>query len=194
MADTDRIAGAPNVSLHAATSEETASGGAGMRIRWGVSESPFGKMFLAESPHGITHLSFFDGDETESLDVLQVDWANATLIRDDELTGKIAAKIFSGITRQNFRLHVKGTPFQLKVWNALLEIPESRLSTYGELAARIGMEGASRAVGNAVGANRISYLIPCHRVVRSNGGLGGYRWGAERKRAMLAGEKSLTQP
>lgn len=159
-----------------------------MEIRWGVSESPFGKMFLAKSPHGITHLSFFDGDETESLDVLKDDWARATLIRDDASARKNAAEIFSGITGKKFRLHVKGSPFQRTVWNALLEIPKSELSTYGELATRIGMKGASRAVGNAVGANRISYLIPCHRVIRANGDLGGFRWGAERKRTMLAAE------
>jgi AraC family transcriptional regulator of adaptative response/methylated-DNA-[protein]-cysteine methyltransferase len=86
------------------------------------------------------------------------------------------------------RLHVKGTPFQIRVWRALLGIPEGSLSTYGKIAMELGMRGASRAVGSAVGANRISLLIPCHRVIRADGGLGGYRWGAERKRAMLAGE------
>ena len=190
MTKTDKIAGNPKVSLHAATREEIAGGGAGMKIIWGVSDSPFGKMFLAESPRGITHLSFFDGDETESLEVLHRDWANATLIRDDGLAGKIAAEIFSGEIRTKVRLHVKGTAFQLKVWKSLLEIPGSGLSSYGELAAKIGMAGASRAVGTAVGANRISYLIPCHRVIRSNGELGGYRWGVERKRAMLSSERA----
>jgi AraC family transcriptional regulator of adaptative response/methylated-DNA-[protein]-cysteine methyltransferase len=188
MTDREKIAGTAIVSLRPATPEETASGGAGMEIRWGVSESPFGRMFLAKSPHGISHLSFFDGDETESLDVLKDDWANATLIRDDGLVRRIEAEIFSGIPGKKFRLHVKGSPFQRTVWDALLEIPKSGLSTYGELAARIGMKGASRAVGNAVGANRISYLIPCHRVIRANGDLGGFRWGVERKRAMLSEE------
>ncbi len=157
-----------------------------MEIRWGVSDSPFGKMFLARSPRGITHLSFFDGEETESLDVLRKDWTNASLMRDDKLAATVACEIFK--TGGEFRAHVKGTPFQQKVWKALLGISDGRLSTYARLAAGIGMEGASRAVGNAVGANRISYLIPCHRVVRTGGGLGGYRWGAERKRAMLAAE------
>lgn len=153
-----------------------------MSIRWGVSQSPFGNMFLARSPRGITHVSFFDGDVTESLNVLRKDWPKAELIRDD------------GLTIQSHRLHVKGTPFQMRVWQALLEIPEGSLSTYGEIAAALGMPGASRAVGNAVGANRISGLIPCHRVIRAGGGLGGYRWGTERKRAMLAMENSLTPP
>lgn len=159
-----------------------------MQIRWGVSESPFGKMFLAKSPRGITHLSFFDDDEAESLEIVKNDWPNATLIRDDGLARKIAAEIFSQIPGRKFQLHLKGSLFQMNVWNGLLKIPKSELSTYGELATNIGMKGASRAVGNAVGANRISYLIPCHRVIRANGDLGGFRWGAERKRAMLSAE------
>ncbi len=164
----------PHVTLIGATTKETHD--REMKIRWGVSPSPFGSMFLARSPRGITHLSFFDGDVTESLDVLRKDWPEAELIRDDSLTVK------------PHRLHVKGTPFQMRVWQALLEIPEGSLSTYGKIAAAIGMPGASRAVGSAVGANRISLLIPCHRVIRADGGLGGYRWGAERKRVMLASE------
>jgi AraC family transcriptional regulator of adaptative response/methylated-DNA-[protein]-cysteine methyltransferase len=158
-----------------------------LEIHWGVSESPFGRMFLAESSHGITHLSFFEGDENESLEVLRKDWPEAKLVRDNGFAGKTAKRIFSGKTA-DLRLHVKGTPFQEKVWQALREIPPGQLSTYGKIAAGLGMPGASRAVGSAVGANRISWLIPCHRVIRTDGGLGGYRWGADRKRAMLAAE------
>lgn len=158
-----------------------------MEIRWGVSESPFGKMFLAESAHGITHLSFFEGDEAEALDVLRGDWPEAELVRDEEFAVKMEERIFSRKTA-DFRLHVKGTPFQEKVWQALKAIPRGKVSTYGKIAAGLGMPGAARAVGSAVGANRISYLIPCHRVIRTDGGLGGYRWGTERKRAMLAAE------
>ncbi len=164
----------PRVTLIEATTFETSN--TEMKIRWGVSPSPFGKMFLARSPRGITHLSFFNGDVTESRDVVRKDWPKAELVRDDSLT------------IENQTLHVKGTPFQIRVWQALLEIPEGSLSTYGKIAAALGMPGASRAVGSAVGANRISLLIPCHRVIRSDGGLGGYRWGTERKRVMLASE------
>ncbi len=160
-------------------------------ICWGISESPFGKMFLAESSRGITHLSFFEGDETESLEVLRRDFTNADLMRDDGFAGKMAKQIFSGKTA-DLRLHVKGTPFQEKVWQALADIQPGEVSTYGKIAAGLGMPGASRAVGSAVGANRISWLIPCHRVIRSDGGLGGYRWGTDRKRAMLAWE--ITPP
>ncbi len=162
------------------------------KIRWGISDSPFGKMFLAESSLGITHLSFFDGDETESLEMLRADFPKADLVRDDEFAGKMAKRIFSGKAAPGLRLHMKGTPFQEKVWQALLEIPPGGVSTYGKIAGGLGMPGASRAVGSAVGANRISWLIPCHRVIRSDGGLGGYRWGTDRKRAMLARE--ITPP
>lgn len=158
-------------------------------IRWGVSESPFGKMFLAESSLGITHLSFFDGDEAESLDAVRGDFPKAKLARDEDFAGKMSKRIFSGKTA-DLRLHVKGTPFQEKVWQALLEIPPGGVSTYGKIAAGLGMPGASRAVGSAVGANRISWLIPCHRAIRTDGGLGGYRWGAERKRSMLEREQA----
>ncbi len=162
-----------------------------LEIRWGVSESPFGKMFVAESAYGITHLSFFDGDEKESLNVLRGDLPKSDLVRDDGFVGKMAKRIFSGKSFDEFRLHMKGTPFQERVWQALRKIPPGEVSTYGKIAAKLGMPGASRAVGSAVGANRISLLIPCHRVIRTDGGLGGYRWGMGRKRALLAAEITL---
>jgi AraC family transcriptional regulator, regulatory protein of adaptative response / methylated-DNA-[protein]-cysteine methyltransferase len=173
--------------LTEATAEKIRGGGAGMKIRWGVSESPFGKMFLAESSRGITHLSFFNGDEINSLEKLRRDFPKADLVRDDGFSGKMMKRIFTG-KAEELRLHVNGTPFQEKVWQALLDIPPGSVSTYGKIAAHLGMPGASRAVGGAVGANRIAFLIPCHRVIRADGGLGGFRWGTERKRAMLAAE------
>jgi len=172
------------------TPEEIRSGGAGLKILWGVSESPFGNMFLAESAKGITHLSFFDGDQAESLHVLRGDWQEAELVRNDGFARKMAKRIFPGKAAGDFRLHVKGTPFQEQVWRALLEIPPGEVSTYGKIAAGLGMPGASRAVGSALGANRISYLIPCHRVIRTDGGLGGFRWGTDRKRAMIEREQA----
>jgi AraC family transcriptional regulator of adaptative response/methylated-DNA-[protein]-cysteine methyltransferase len=168
----------PHVTLIGATTRETRD--REMKIRWGVSHGPFGNMFLARSPLGITHLSFFDGDFSGALDVLRRDWPKAELVRDDSLS------------IESHQLHVKGTPFQMSVWRALLEIPEGNLSSYGAIATAIGLPGACRAVGSAVGANRISLLIPCHRVIRSDGGLGGYRWGTDRKRVMLAREGIAT--
>lgn len=155
-------------------------------IRWGISESPFGRMFIAENANRITHLSFFDGDEMESLDMLRKDSPNAELMRDDAFVAKMAKRIFSG--KSDLELSVEGTAFQQKVWQALREIPAGQTTNYGALAAKLGMPGAARAVGGAIGANRIAYLIPCHRVIRSDGKLGGFRWGTERKRAMLAAE------
>jgi AraC family transcriptional regulator of adaptative response/methylated-DNA-[protein]-cysteine methyltransferase len=160
------------------------------QIRWGVSHGAFGNMFLAQSPRGIAHLSFFDGDEKAPLNELRGDHPEAELVRDDALAAKLAGRIFSG--EHDLQLHPAGTPFQARVWDALREIPVGKTTTYGALAARLGMPGAARAVGGAVGANRIALLIPCHRVIRSDGGLGGFRWGTERKRAMLAAE--LTPP
>ena len=165
---------ASRITLAEASAEESRD--KTLEIRWGVSRGAFGNMFLAKSPRGITHLSFFDDDVAESFEALRSDWPKAQLVRDDSV----------GI--DTHRLHVKGTPFQIRVWRALLGIPEGSISNYGKIAAALGMPGASRAVGSAVGANRISLLIPCHRVIRADGGLGGYRWGTERKRKMLAAE------
>lgn len=187
------------ISIHAASPGEIKSNGKGMQIRWGVSDSPFGKVFIAASPRGITHLSFFEEDESDSVDTMRGDWPCAELVRDDTLASKLANGIFhveKQPTSNPLRLHVKGTPFQLLVWKALLEIPEASLSSYGRLAKEIGRDKSSRAVGNAVGRNRISYLIPCHRVIRETGVSGGYRWGQLRKRAMISREqaRALTPP
>jgi len=179
----------PLPSISIATPAQIRTGGKGMEIRWGITDSPFGKCFLAETSLRISHLSFLDNDETESLETLTKDWPDADLQRDDELASSTSQRIFTE-DRPPISLHIRGTEFQLKVWRALLEIADGELSTYGRLAKRIGMDGAARAVGNAVGRNRISYIIPCHRVIRENGVLGGYRWGTTRKKAMLAHEKA----
>ena len=181
------------VSIHAATPGEIKANGKGIEIRWGLSESPFGNIFIANSARGITHLSFFDVDEADSIDALQADWPCADLVRDDILVRRLVGEIFrteASPPQSPLHLHVKGTPFQLLVWKALLGIPDASLSTYGRLAKGIGREKSSRAVGNAVGRNRISYLIPCHRVIRETGVSGGYRWGQLRKRAMICREQA----
>lgn len=149
-------------------------------ICWGISDSPFGNMFLAASCQGITHLSFFDRAEAEALAVLKRDWPAAVLRRDDGLAQQ----------RHSGALLVKGTAFQKLIWQALLQIPCGETISYGKLAEKLDMKGAAQALGQAVGANRIAYLIPCHRVVRSDGALGGYRWGIDRKQQMLDWEKS----
>jgi AraC family transcriptional regulator of adaptative response/methylated-DNA-[protein]-cysteine methyltransferase len=131
-----------------------------------------------------------DPADPAPLSELTCEWPAATLVRDDAAVAPVAAAIF-GDTRADapMRLHLRGTNFQLKVWEALLRVPEGALISYGDLARRLDMPTAARAVASAVGANPIGYLIPCHRVLRSSGALGGYRWGLERKMVMLEVEE-----
>ncbi len=155
--------------------------GAGGTVRWGRLDWACGRMTLAAGPRGVCRIGF--GDEIEG--ELAHDWPKAEIVRDDAALAPLAAAVLS---RGEVDVCVRGTPFQLEVWRELLRIPEGETISYGELAERVGHPGASRAVGSAVGANRIAWLIPCHRVVRGNGQLGGFRWGCDCKRAMLEHE------
>ncbi|MCU0750465.1 MAG: methylated-DNA--[protein]-cysteine S-methyltransferase [Akkermansiaceae bacterium] len=181
------------VTLEAATPGEIKARGAGMSITAGVVASPFGNCLLGETPRGICHLSFFDGDDSAARDAafaeLKADWPLAEISNDDAHTRELAEQIFSPAPPASpWKLHIRGTPFQLRVWRALLDIAPGTLVSYGKLAAHAGNPNASRATGTAVGSNAISYLIPCHRVIRETGISGHYRWGAVRKRAILAWE------
>jgi AraC family transcriptional regulator of adaptative response/methylated-DNA-[protein]-cysteine methyltransferase len=174
------------------------SSGRGMELRWGLHASPFGICLLALSPLGICSLQFLDADASGSspedaaaaaLSLLQRKWKNADLVRDDAAGAPVIAGIFGARKPGSaFSLHLRGTNFQLKVWKALLEIPEGSLASYGRVAEAVECPGAARAIGSAAGENPIAFLIPCHRVLRENGDFGGYRWGLERKRAMLGRE------
>jgi len=177
-------------SLEAATPGEIKARGAGMTIRAGVTVSPFGNCLLGESPRGICHLSFFDeGDHKNALAGMRADWPLADISWDDDHAVRLASDVFAASGPSlPWKLFVRGTPFQLRVWRALLQIPPGTLVSYGKLAAAAGNPNASRAAGTAVGSNPISFLIPCHRVIRETGISGHYRWGAVRKRAMLARE------
>ena len=148
-------------------------------------------MFLAQTERGICALAFVDkNDLDEPLKIVLEQWPCATLIPDQGATAMTAAQVFSTFPKTGgLRLFVRGTSFQLLVWRALLTIRFGGNCSYGELANTIGRPGAGRAVGNAVGANPVSYLIPCHRVLRANGVLGNYRWGPERKAAILQWER-----
>lgn len=159
-----------------------------MQIRWGNTDGPFGKFVLAQTPHGISHLGFYKHDPSEILETIKTDWPRATLIRDDSAAAEGSAHIFSH-PQTSIQLHLIGTKFQINVWRALLQIPAGTLTTYGRLAAQLGTPSAARAIGNAVSKNRIALLIPCHRVVRENGKLGGFRWGIEKKRILIESEK-----
>jgi AraC family transcriptional regulator, regulatory protein of adaptative response / methylated-DNA-[protein]-cysteine methyltransferase len=182
------------VNLEAASPGEMKSGGAGWTLIAGFAETPFGKCLIAESPRGICHLAFVEPEEKEAAwDELHANWPNARLRRNDSAAAKIAAQIFTRTPRRSraaWRAFVQGTPFQVRVWRALVEIPPGQLTSYGRLAASLGIPSAARAVGSAVGANSISYLIPCHRVIRETGVIGEYRWGQFRKRALLAWENA----
>lgn len=183
------------VSLEAASPGEIKSGGEGWTITMGFAESPFGKCFLAESPRGLCRVAFVEGDrDSAAVAELQQDWPRARLRRDDARAARLAAHIFrqreSSAGAPSLRAFVRGTAFQVRVWRALLRIESGSVVTYGRLAGAIGQPAAARAVGTAVGRNPLAYLIPCHRVIRETGVIGGYRWGAVRKRAILAWESA----
>lgn len=182
------------VNAEAVTPGEYQRCGEGLSVRYGFHPTPFGECVIAVTPRGVCHLAFVQPvTRQEALDRIRHAWPGATLLPDQAATRGAAAKAFpppgSNVV-PSLALHVKGTNFQLKVWRALLEIPVGSVTTYGDLAAAIGEPRASRAVGTAVGSNPVSYLIPCHRVIRSTGELGGYAWGPDRKRTMLALEAS----
>ena len=186
------------LNAEAVTPGDLARAGDGLRITYGFHPSPFGECFVATTPRGICHLAFVHPvSRTAALARLRHDWPRATLVPDQRTTATAAARAFPAPgdrATPGLALHVKGTNFQLKVWRALLALPDNGVTTYGTLAASIDEPGASRAVGNAVGKNPISWLIPCHRVLRSTGALGGYAWGPDRKRVMLAWERLRETP
>jgi AraC family transcriptional regulator of adaptative response/methylated-DNA-[protein]-cysteine methyltransferase len=203
------------VTLEAVTPGEYKQQGAGMEIHVGRHATPFGDCLLAATARGIVALNFIDEPSDESSDepgtassatgaqgdpwaealaALHRQWAAATFVEDADFTAPLATLIFAehvesrGPTLSPLRLLVKGTNFQVKVWEALLQIPSGALATYGDVARVIQHPNAVRAVGGAVGANAIAYLIPCHRVIRQGGYVRDYRWGSTRKRAMLGWE------
>lgn len=180
------------VNAEAVTPGELQRGGMGVTVRYGFHPTPFGECLIAVTSRGICHLAFVAPVSREqALARLEHDWPLADLVVDQGATRDVAGEAFppprSGRV-PSLALHVKGTNFQLKVWRALLEIPTGTVTTYGALAAAVGTPKASRAVGTAVGSNPVSYLIPCHRVIRASGALGGYAWGVDRKKAMLLRE------
>jgi AraC family transcriptional regulator of adaptative response/methylated-DNA-[protein]-cysteine methyltransferase len=184
------------VSVEAMTPGEFKSQGKNLVISHGFHETPFGECLLAVTSRGICGLTFVDPENRfVALNELQETWQEATLV-ESQTAGEDAIKIIFGQTRAQAQVPLKvllrGTNFQVKVWEALLRIPEGSVVSYGSLAEAVGHPGAHRAVGTAAGRNPIGYLIPCHRVLRTNGGIGGYRWGTTRKRAILAREAAFS--
>src|SRR5690606_8010830 len=147
----------------------------GLTIRYGIHPTPFGKCLIATTERGICHLGFVEGGEGTSIDHLADHWKQAVMIEDYRATAPLVTRIFSsGMPDTPLKLHLRGTNFQIKVWEALLNIPAGAVTTYEHIAAQIGRPKAVRAVGTAVGDNPIAYLIPCHRVIRKSGEFGNY--------------------
>lgn len=185
------------VNTEAMSPGEYKSKGEGVTIRYGIHLTPFGKCLIGLTERGICHLGFVQGSEGDAIDNLVSDWKEAKMIEDYRTTAALVAPIFD--LRFNTRikpltLHLRGTNFQLKVWEALLQIPAGSVSTYEGIASHIGNPNAIRAVGTAVGHNPIAVLIPCHRVIRKAGEFGKYRYGELRKKALLAYENIVASP
>jgi AraC family transcriptional regulator, regulatory protein of adaptative response / methylated-DNA-[protein]-cysteine methyltransferase len=176
------------LSWEAMTPGEYALGGAGLDIAWGRFPSPFGEVLAMGTPRGLCGMAFIDetGFEAAFAD-MTARWPKAGYHHDPARLEPLVRSAFGGGEAQ---LHLIGAPFQIKVWEALLSIPSGHVTTYSEIARRIGHPAAVRAVGTAVGRNPVSWLIPCHRALRKSGGLGGYHWGLPVKRAMLAYESA----
>ena len=186
------------VNLEAASPGEIRKRGEGLQIHYGYGMTPFGECLLADTPRGICHLAFVAGEGREAVFAeLQQAWPRAAFIHHPDKAGTLIQQVFRlppAADRTPLRAYVKGTHFQLRVWRALLRIPEGRLISYGDLAMAIDSPRSARAVGSAVGANMLAYLIPCHRVIRSTGVIGDYRWGSPRKNMMLALEYARQHP
>jgi AraC family transcriptional regulator of adaptative response/methylated-DNA-[protein]-cysteine methyltransferase len=178
------------VVCDAVTPGEVRGGGEGLKISFGFGPSPFGPMLLATTPRGICHLHFVEpGGEETALAALQAEWPRARLVADGPAAVETVRSIFGRTGPEKpLSLLLRGTNFQIKVWEALVRVAPGEVVSYHGLAALAGAPQAQRAVGSALAANRIAVLIPCHRVIRENGEVGQYRWGGERKSALLAWE------
>ncbi|NML72339.1 methylated-DNA--[protein]-cysteine S-methyltransferase [Chryseobacterium sp. RP-3-3] len=179
------------VNIEGMSPAEYKNGGKSLNINYSFPKSPFGSVMVASTEKGICYMAFEDDKET-ALGNLKQTFPNASFFERQDTLQSNALSIFDqDWTKLNtIKLHLKGTDFQLKVWESLLSIPMGKLSTYGNLAEKIGNPKASRAVGTAIGSNPVAFLIPCHRVIRSTGNMGGYRWGSERKQLMVGWESS----
>ena len=206
------------VSVEGMTPGDYARGGAGLGIRYGYADSLFGRLFIASTPRGICHMAFEDaredagdderahegedrgaggkvaGGKVAGVERLRRMFPAADIMPSDAALHDHAAAALAGAMSGDWsgvepvRLHLRGSPFQIKVWEALLRIPPAALASYGDVAGSIGRPDASRAVAGAIGANPVAVLIPCHRVIRASGHLGGYAWGVARKRALIGRE------
>lgn len=183
------------VQLEAVTPGEYRKRGSGLHIEYGRHQTAFGALFVATTSRGVLRADFLDReDDGVGLSELRQTWPEAAFSENREAAAAIADRMFNapGPGDGPLSLHVAGTNFQVAVWRALLRIPPGRLASYSQVAAAIGRPGSARAVGNAIGANPVAFVIPCHRVIQQSGALGGYRWGPVRKQAIQLWEAART--
>lgn len=180
------------VDLDAVTPGEYKRKGQGLTIEYGVHETPFGYVFVAMTGRGVCRMDFLDRENSpEPLINLRKAWPLSSLVESRASTLPPVETMLAGnqAPQQRIPLHVRGTNFQVAVWRALLRIPPGSAVSYSQIASALGCPGSARAVGNAVGANPVAFLIPCHRVIQQSGALGGYRWGQPRKQAIQVWER-----
>jgi len=177
------------INIEGMTPGEYKNGGENLSINYSFTESPFGNILIASTSKGICYMAFAD-NESDALQSLKKYFPNARLKQMTDLLQQNALYIFTHDWNNlnKIKLHLKGTNFQIKVWEALLKIPTGKLSTYGNIANEINRPKAARAVGSAIGDNPVAFLIPCHRVIQSTGNSGQYHWGSNRKTAMIGWE------
>jgi AraC family transcriptional regulator, regulatory protein of adaptative response / methylated-DNA-[protein]-cysteine methyltransferase len=177
------------ISIEGMTPAEYKNGGKNLSIHYSFAETPFGQLLIASTVIGICYMAFIE-NETAGISNLKEKFPQASFTLQSDINQQHAQAIFKydWNNMPQIKLHLKGTEFQLKVWEALLKIPFGRLSTYGEIAKKTGDPNAARAVGSAIGSNPVAYLIPCHRVIQSSGTFGDYKWGSTRKCAMICWE------
>ncbi len=182
------------INIEGMTPAEYKNGGKNLAINYSFAESTFGNIIVASTQRGICYMAFIE-NENQSLEELTKRFPNALFYQKFDLIQQNALFIFQndwGKLNQ-IKLHLKGTAFQLKVWETLLKIPMGQLSTYGSIAKKINKPKASRAVGTAIGSNPVAFLIPCHRVIKSSGITGDYHWGSIRKTVIIGWESAFTQ-
>lgn len=177
------------VSIEGMTPGEYKHNGKNLVINYSFAESPFGNLIVAATPKGICYMAFCE-DEATGFKNLQHQFQNAVFHQKLDLLQQHALFVFQNDWSKlhQIKLHLKGTEFQLKVWETLLKVPMGQLTTYGNIAQKTGHPKASRAVGTAIGSNPVAFLIPCHRVIQSSGKFGGYLWGPNRKTAIIGWE------
>lgn len=177
------------VGIEGMTPAEYKHGGRSLHIHYSFANGPFGKVIAASTQKGICHLAFCE-DDHDAVQALQAQFPNASFRQQMDAMQQNALSLFSQDWKrpQEVKLHLKGTAFQLKVWETLLKIPMGKLTTYKGIANQVDKPTAYRAVGTAIGQNPVAFLIPCHRVIKSSGLWSGYRWGADRKLAMIGWE------